>query len=156
MNSELIPTEIAVVFLIELLFGLAYNGVVAYWAEHRLMHVSWSVVIGVCGTLLIPALFWFDLSMPFYQSGLLLVACFTASGAPMIVGSMRRTVARKDDKKRRPLGNAAMRIRDDVVMELAAMAHEIAERSKSDSIRVQDLPDYVHRLHGLIGSLKSL
>lgn len=156
MKPDIFPIEITVVVLVELLFGLAYNGIVAYWAEHRLMHVSWSVVIGVSGTLLIPALFWFDLSMPFYQSGLILLGCFTASGIPMIVGSMRRTVARKDDKKRRHLGNAAMHIRDDVVMSLAKMAHEIAERSKEDSIRVQDLPDIVNRLHGAIGSLKTL
>ncbi len=156
MKADLIPTDILAAILIELLFGLAYNGVVAYWAEHRLMHVSWSVVIGVSGTLLIPAVFWFDRSMPFYQSGLILLGCFAASGTPMIVGSMRRTVARKDDKKRRPLGNTAMRIRDDVVMELAALAHEIAEKSKADSIRLHDLPDYVNRLHGLIGSLKTL
>lgn len=156
MKADLIPTEIAVVILIELLFGLAYNWIVAYWTEHRLMHVSWSVVIGVSGTLLIPALFWFDRSMPFYQAGLLLMLCFAASGTPMIVGSMRRTVARKDNKKRRPLGNTAMGIRDEVVMELAAMAHEIAEKSKADSIRVHDLPDYVNRLHGAIGSLKTL
>lgn len=156
MKADMMPTEVVLVLLIELLFGIAYNALVAYWSRHRLMHVSWSVVIGVSGTLLIPALFWFDHSMLFYQSGLLLLLCFAASGTPMIVGSMRRTVARKDDKKRRPLGNAAMRVRDDVVMELAAMAHEIAERSKADSIRLQDLPDYVHRLHGAIGSLKTL
>lgn len=148
------PLEIALVALIEFLFGLGYNAAVAWAHRHRLMHVSHSVVAGVAVTLLIPTLVWFDLSMPFFQAGLLLALCFAASGTPMIVGSMRRSV--KDGKKRRPLGNAAMRIRDDAVMELNAMANDIAERSKADMIRVQDLPDYVHRLHKLIGSLKTL
>jgi len=74
----------------------------------------------------------------------------------MVIGSMRRTVVQKDDKKRRRIGNTAARVRDEVVMDLAAMAHEIAEKAKQESIRVHDLPDYVNRLHGLIGALKSL
>lgn len=116
MNADIIPTEIAVVILTELLFGFGYNQLVAYWTKHNLMHVSWAVVIGVAATLLIPALFWFDTNMPFYATSLLLLACFAASGTPMIAGSMHRTVQEKETKKRRPLGNAAMRIRDEVVM----------------------------------------
>lgn len=156
MNADIIPTEIALVALIELLFGFAYNQLVAYWMMHRLMHVSWAVVIGVTGTLLIPALFWFDQALPFWLSSLLLLGCFAASGTPMIVGSMRRTVQEKDNKKRRPLGNTAMRVRDEVVMELNVLANEIAERSKANAISLNDLPDYIHRLHRQIGSLKTL
>jgi hypothetical protein len=138
------------------LYGFSYNQIVAYWMKHRLMHVSWAVVIGVTGTLLIPALFWFDHSMPFWQTGFLLLVCFAASGTPMIIGSMTRTVQEKDNKKRRPLGNSAMRIRDEVVMELNVLAADIAECSKAKTISLQDLPDYVHRLHRQIGSLKTL
>lgn len=156
MKADLIPMEIATVALVELLYGIGYNGLVAILFKHRLLHVSVSVVIGVLGTLLIPALIWFDRSMPFWQSGLLLLVCFSASGTPMVIGSMRRTVVAKDDKKRRRLGNTAGKVRDEIVMELAAMAHEIAERSKQESIRVHDLPDIVNRIHGLIGALKSL
>lgn len=156
MNADIIPTEIAVVILTELLFGFGYNQLVAYWTKHNLMHVSWAVVIGVAATLLIPALFWFDTNMPFYLTSLLLLACFAASGTPMIAGSMHRTVQEKENKKRRPLGNAAMRIRDEVVMELNVLANDIAERSKTNLISLQDLPDYVHRLHRQIGSLKTL
>lgn len=74
----------------------------------------------------------------------------------MIVGSMRRTVREKDHKKRRPWPTAAMRVRDDVVMELSSMAHEIADRAKANELSVRDLPDYVNRLHGVIGTLKSV
>jgi hypothetical protein len=156
MNADILPTEIAVIVLLELLFGFGYNALVAYWTKHNLMHVSWAVVIGVTGTLLIPALFWFGNTMPFWQSILYLLLCFAASGTPMIAGSMHRTVQAKDDKKRRHLGNAAMRIRDEVVMDLNALANEIAERSKANAISLHDLPDYVHRLHRQIGSLKTL
>lgn len=153
---EVIPTEIAVVILIELLFGFGYNALVSYWMRHRLMHVSAAVVIGVIATLLIPAVVWFGTDMPFWFSILLLIGCFVASGTPMIVGSMHRTVVEKDNKKRRPLGNSAMRIRDEVVMELNVLATDIAERSKANAISLHDLPDYVNRLHRQIGSLKTL
>lgn len=156
MNADIFPTEIAVVILIELLFGFGYNALVAYWMKHRLMHVSWTVVIGVAVTLLIPALFWFDRTMPLWEASLLLIGCFAASGTPMIAGSMHRTVLEKDNKKRRPLGNTAMRVRDEMVMELSAMAHDIAEQAKANTISLHDLPDYVNRLHFVIGSLKTL
>lgn len=156
MKADIIPTEILLVLLAELLFGLGYNTLVAYWTKHNLMHVSFAVVIGVVVTLLLPAASWFDREMPFWLSGILLMLCFTASGLPMIVGSMRRTVREKDNKKRRPWPNEAKKIRDLVVMELSSMAHEIADRAKADELTVRDLPDYVNRLHGVIGTLKSV
>ncbi len=156
MKADIMPMEIGLVLLMELLFGLGYNGLVAYWMKHRLMHVSATVVIGVAATLLIPAVSWFDRELHFWQSGILLLLCFVASGSPMIIGSMRRTVQEKDNKKRRPWPTAAMRVRDDVVMELSVMAHEIADKAKLGKLSVQDLPDYVNRLHGVIGMLKSV
>jgi Kef-type K+ transport system membrane component KefB len=153
MDPAQMPLEIALIALVELLFGFGYNVLVGWLFRNRLMHVSISVVIGVAVTLLIPALVWFDLTMPFWQSGLLLVLCFAASGTPMIVGSMQRTV--KDGKRRRKIGNTAGRIRDEIVMDLNALAQDIAEKSK-DSTVMQDLPDFVNRIHGLIGSLKTL
>jgi hypothetical protein len=155
-NADIIPLEIAIVLLLELLFGIGYNVLVAYWMKHQMMHVSWTVVIGVTGTLLFPSIIWFDATLAFWQMGVLLGLCFAASGIPMIVGSQNRTVKEKDSKKRRPWPTAALRVRDDVVMELSAMAHEIAEKAKQSKLSVQDLPDYVNRLHGVIGTLKSV
>lgn len=155
-NADMMPIEITLIVLVELLYGFGYNQLVAYWSKHNLMHVSWTVVIGVAGTLLIPALFFFDSIMPFWLSSLFLLACFAASGTPMIAGSMQRTVQEKDNKKRRPWPVAALKARDDAVMELSAMAHEIAGRSKENDLHVQDLPDYVNRLHYVIGTLKSV
>ncbi len=154
--ADIMPTEIAVIVLLELLFGLCYNPLVAFWMKNNLMHVSWTVVIGVTATLLIPALFWFDTLMPFWQAILYLTACFAASGTPMIVGSMQRTVQEKDQKKRKPWPVAALRARDDAVMELNAMAADIAKSVKANDLHVQDLPDYVNRLHYVIGTLKSV
>lgn len=154
--ADIIPTEIAVIVLLELLFGFGYNQLVAYWMKNNLMHVSWTVVIGVVATLLIPAPFWFDNTMPFWQSILYLAVCFAASGTPMIAGSMQRTVREKDQKKRKPWPVAALRARDDAVMELNAMADDIAKSVKANDLHVQDLPDYVNRLHYVIGTLKSV
>ena len=156
MKADIIPQEVIIVLLIELLYGFGYNALVAWAHEHKLVHVSVSVAIGVAGTLLIPAAIWFNREMNFWHAGLLLLACFTASGAPMIVGSMRRTVSRKDDKKRRPWPNEAKKVRDLVVMDLSAMAHEIADQAKNGKLTVSDLPDFVDRLHTVIGTLKSV
>lgn len=156
INADIMPTQIAVIILLELLFGFFYNGLVAFWMRNNLMHVSWTVVIGVVATLLIPALFWFGNTMPFWQSILYLIACFAASGTPMIAGSMQRTVQEKDQKKRKPWPVAASRARDEAVMELNAMATDIATSVKENDLHVQDLPDYVNRLHYVIGTLKSV
>jgi len=155
-NADVIPTEIAVIILPELLFGFGYNQLVAYWTKNNLMHVSWTVVIGVAATLIIPALFWFDTIMPFWQSTLYLLSCFAASGTPMIVGSMHRTVQEKDQKRRRPWPVAALRAREDAVLELTAISHDIARSVKENNLHIQDLPDYVNRLHYVIGTLKSV
>ena len=155
MNADIPPVEIAMVAMIELVYGIGYNALVAVLFRHRLMHVSLSVVIGVLGTLLIPALVWFNRPMPFWQSGLLLLLCFAVSGTPMVIGSMSRTVA-KDDKKRRRIGNTAAKIRDGIVLDMHTLAADIADMSKEERLTVSHLPHIVNRIHGLIGELKSL
>lgn len=156
MNADRMPLEIAFLLVVEFLFGVGYNVFVAWSHEHNLMHVSTSVVAGVIGTLLLPTAIWFDHDFKFWQIGILLTACFTASGIPMIVGSQKRTVEEKDHKKRRPWPTQAMRARDDAVMDLSKMADDIAEKSKLNKLTVQDLPSYVHKLHQVIGTLKSV
>lgn len=156
MKADVIPQEILIVLLSEFIFGIGYNLAVAWAHEHKLTHVSISVAVGVAGTLVIPAAMWFDAEMCFWHAGLLLLACFTASGIPMIIGSMRRTVVKKDDKKRRPWPTAAANVRDSAVMELSAMAHDIADQVKRNELTVRDLPAFVNRLHTVIGILKSV
>lgn len=148
------PTELTAVLLGLTLFGIGYNRLIAYAHHHALWHVSVSVALGVAVTLLVPAVVWWRLSLAFWQSGLVLVLCFTASGVPMMIGSARRTI--KARHERRPWPNAALKARDDVVMELSALADEIAEKTKSETLKVQDMADYVHRLHQMKGTLKSV
>lgn len=160
MNADVNATEIITVLLLELLFGIGYDALVAWTHKNKLVHVSTSVVVGVAVTLLIPAAAWFDHEMAFWEAGILLALCFAASGTPMIVGSLKRTAKEsadlKDQKKRRPWPNEARRARDDVVMELSAMAHEIAGKTKERKLELSDLPDYVNRMHRLIGILKGV
>lgn len=153
MEADIKPIEIALVLLAELLFGIGYNSLVAWAMKHKLTHVSITVVVGVAITLLIPAVKWFAYEMPFYQAGIFLMLCFSASGLPMVVGSMLRTV--KDQKKRRPLGNAAARIRDEAVMEVNAIIHDFVERTK-DNLTAGDLVELLHRLYSVVGMLRSL
>lgn len=146
--------EIAIVFLVEFLFGIAFNQLV-HWAQgNRIWHVAVSVVIGVFVTAVIPVLFWWNISLEFWQYCLLMGVCFAGSGLPMIYGSTRRTVAKSHKRKRWP--TAALRVRDEVVMDLSSLAHEIADKAKMNELTVRDLPDYVNRLYSAIGALKSV
>jgi len=157
MNADINAIEILLTLVVEILFGVGFNALVAWAHENKLWHVSVSVAIGVAGTIIVPAVMWFGVKVTFWQAGLLLLVCFIGSGVPMIVGSTRRSVQeRKDQKKRRPWPNAALQAKDAAVMELSRLAHEIAEDAKEGKIAVLDLPDYVNRLHGVIGTLKSV
>lgn len=157
MNADVNAIEIVLVLVIEILFGVGFNALVAWAHNNRLWHVSVSVAVGVAGTIIIPAVMWFGVKVTFWQAGLILLVCFIGSGVPMIVGSTRRSVQeRKDQKKRRPWPNAALQAKDAAVMELSSLAREIAEDAKEGKIAVLDLPDYVNRLHGVIGTLKSV
>lgn len=151
MNPDIFPTVYLLV-LVELLFGLAYDQVVKFVHAHGIWHVSVSVVIGVFMTGLIFIIFMFDKVLPAWQFGLIVAACFAGSGLPMAIGSVTRDV--KDRKKKRPLGNSAARLRDEVVMELTTMANDIAERIKNDQLTIRDLPDLVNRLRQMKSMLK--
>jgi len=154
MIADILPTEIASVLLGELLFGVAFDSLVTYALKHKLLHVSIAVVIGVAITLLIPALAWFRYEMPFYQAGILLVLCFSASGLPMVIGSMSRTV--KNHKKRQSLGRSASLIRDEAVMEVNTIINDVTAKAQKKELDVNDLVVFIGKLHSLIGMLKSL
>lgn len=157
MNSPFPPFEqIAAVYLVECLFGIGFNRMVAWAHEHKLWDVSISVVIGVLATLLVPTAAWPTLELRTWQIALLLLGCFAASGAPMMIGSTRRTVAERESHHRRPWPTAAAQARDDAVMALTTLAEEIAEMTRADKINVRHLPDIVNRLHRIIGTLKSV
>ena len=102
MNADINAIVIVLVLVVEILFGVGFNALVAWAYSVQLWHVSVSVAVGVAGTIVIPAVMWFGVKVTFWQAGLLLLICFIGSGVPMIVGSTRRSVqGRKDQKKRR-------------------------------------------------------
>lgn len=154
MNSPVSPVEILTVLLIELLFSIGYDHLAAWAQGNRIWHTSISVVIGVAVTLAIPTAWWWPRDLAFWQAVSLLTACFAASGLPMIVGSARRTV--RESHKPHAWPTKARQAREDAVMELSALAHEIAGETRENRLTVQHLPDYVNRLHQVIGTLKSV
>ena len=155
MNSDIMPIEIGLILLAELLFGIAYNIAVAWSTKHRMMHVSVAVAIGVIGTLVVPTALWHDAELQFSQAVTLIVLCFAASGFPMIVGSQKRTVEAKDPKKRRPMPNWVRQTIDAAVMDLTMINSEIAEDVKVDKLTVKSLPSIVNRINAVIGLLSS-
>lgn len=151
MISDIFPT-IYLVALFQLVFGIGFDQLVMWAHEHHLWHVAVSVGIGVMMTVGIFVGFFFEKHLPGWLFGLGLLASFVFSGIPMAAGSMRRDV--KDKKKKRPLGNTAARIRDEVVGELSKMAGELAEQIKEDTLSIRDLPHVIDKLHRLKSLLK--
>jgi len=149
------PTaEIAAILMAENLFGWGFNSLIVWAQGNKIWDVSISVVIGVAVTLIMPAALWWRYELGFWQSALLLFGCFTASGIPMVIGSTRRSV--KESHRRRSWPTAAAQARDAALMELTSIADEIASKTKSGEIKVQDMADVVHRLHQVKGTLKSV
>ncbi len=164
MNSAGFPPfpplmEIALVVLAEFVFGLGYNTLVAlagrrYPAAYRLM-VSLSVALGVATTLVLPAVFWWGRTQATWQWAAIFLLCFAGSGLPMIGGSLKRNMA-GDSHRRREWPTAARRARDEAVMELSALAEEVHEKARTDDLKATTLISLVHRLHQVIGTLKSV
>lgn len=145
MQTPVSPTLFATL-LVELLFGIGYNALVTWWQKNHLLHVSYQVVLGVAATLLIAAVM-FDQETKFWKDVLVLALCFGASGTPMIVGSNRRTV--KESHKARPWPTAALQARDGAVMDLSALAEQVANKKVTEA-------QTVNQLYQVIGILKSV
>lgn len=126
-------------------FGFGFNALVAWVNRKRAWPVSFSVVIGVAVTLLVPTATFLHTRLAMWQAGLVYLVCFAASGIPMIFGNVQRQTSHKT----RRLGNHAAKVRDSVVMDLSAAIEKIV-RKEAEVVEV------VHVLHQAIGSLKSL
>lgn len=129
------------------LFGIGFNALVAWVNYRRAWPVSFSVVIGVSVTVIVPTLFFWKHELAFWQSSVLYFLCFVASGSPMIFGNVQRQTAKSH--KTRKLGNHAAQVRDAVVMDLKAEIEKIVRKEA-------EVAEVVHTLHQAIGSLKSL
>lgn len=128
------------------MFGIGFNALVAWVNRKRAWPVSFSVVIGVLVTLAAPTVFFWNYEFHFWQAGAVYLASFAASGIPMVYGNVLRQTK---SHKRRRLPTSAIQVRDSVVMELHAMIEKIVKKEA-------EVADLVHRLHEVIGSLKSL
>jgi hypothetical protein len=71
-------------------FGVAYNAWVGDLRERKEGYTALLVVVGVIVTLLGAALInW--------QAALIVFACFAASGLPMVLGDIQRTIKLRED-----------------------------------------------------------
>ena len=148
--SAQLPLDFPLIFLVllvELLFGIGFNQLVAWAHRNNLWHVSVSVTFGVAGTLIIPSVALMHLEVLFWQVSIIFALCFIASGIPMIAGGTQRTV--KESHHRRPLPNNAMRVRDEVVMEIKAILDKIVHGGV-------EVVKVVHDLHEIVGKLKGM
>ena len=128
------------------LFGWGFNAFVGWVNKRKVWPVSFSVVIGVLVTLLVPTVTFLHESLTMWQAGLVYLACFTASGIPMIAGNVYRQT---NGHKAHRLPNRVLRVREDVVGELNLTIQKIVKKEA-------EVVDVVHTLHQVIGSLKSL
>lgn len=146
MNPPVSPTAILAVLLLEALFGIGFNRLVAWAHEHEVWHSWLSVIMGVAISLAIPTAWWWNVPLAFWQAMLLTLGCLAVSGLPMVVGSQWRTAV---GHQRREWPNAARQARDEAVMDLRMLAAHVANKAKSDA-------QVVDALHVVIGSLTSI
>jgi len=141
--SPLVPLYIA-----QALFGVMYALLIHWLAINNYLkgHTAYSVVVGDAATLFIQWLFFSHTWLPLVTFG-----SFVFSGVPMIVSYLVRHQQRVESRshKRRPLPNFVIDVREHALIELNAIADQIAhENATAVSI--------VHRIHKLIGMLNSM
>lgn len=154
MISAQIPQILASIFCC-FVFGLLFNWLVEWVSKNHIWDVSISVVIGVLVTLIIPSLFFFEN----WQFMLLLLGCFGASGAPMVIGSVLRHASKEKERKAkraRPLGNTSAKLRDFVLMDMTHLTDDMAEKSKSEKLDPLWIIDWLHRIHVMSRTLKNM
>lgn len=159
MQSPTIPAfppliEIGFVLLVELLFGFGYNFFIAWAQGRKLWHVSTSVVIGVFMTVAIKTAVWPLRCLNGWQDGLLLFGCFAASGLPMVLFSLKRTVSSSHKRMRWP--TAARRAREDAIAEVDVIIEDIQVAAEKSQVTVGFLLGVVNRLHFVKGTLNSV
>ena len=92
MEIKIDYSAVIAVYLVLMAFGFGYDRAVAWWEKQKYLEgfVSLAVALGVLITLGgVWVLSW--------QAALLALGAFVASGAPMIIGSIRRyVIARRE------------------------------------------------------------
>jgi hypothetical protein len=148
-SSLLLPLCLA-----ELVFGLLYALLIHWIALHGWLkgNTAWSVVIGNSATLLIQWLF-IPSSGPW-----LTFMCFAFSGAPMAVTYLLRHQMRVEKAKhtKRPWPTAALRARDNAVMDIAGVIKDIEEAANCNQVNAGFLLTVSNRLHFVKKTLTSV
>lgn len=148
MNPHVSP--LVPLYITELLFGVMYALLIHWLAtnSHLKGQTAYSVVVGDAATLIIQ---WFF--FPQSWEPLVTFGSFVFSGVPMIVSYLFRHQQQVEKEikshKRRPLPNFVLDILERAVMELNAIADQIAHENATAAGTVQ-------RLHKLISMLNSM
>lgn len=138
--SPLLP-----LFFAEIIFGLLY-AVLIHWMGMKGYlkgQTAWSVVVGDGVTLFVEWLFFRESWNPFVTLG-----CFACTGVPMIVTYLYRHQLQIERARhtRRPWPTAALKARDDAVMEISLVIQEI-EQAAETQVTAGTLLKASNRLH---------
>jgi hypothetical protein len=85
-----------------------------------------------------------------------MLVAFAGSGTPMALLSIKRENDARECHRRRPWPTAALRVKEDVLMSLAAIVHDVKQRTNDSEINTAFLVNLVHDLYEVIGMLKSV
>jgi hypothetical protein len=124
-----IRTTALTVFLGLALFGVLYNLLISWAERHGYLAglTSFSVALGNAVTVGVLVLSFWNISLPGWTWGFLLLAAFCCSGAPMVIGSRERHARETDRNTRARSGHRGMRwpynmsaLRDEAAVETLA------------------------------------
>lgn len=142
-------------YLAEILFGLLYAALIHWLGIKGYLkgQTAWSVVVGDGATLFIQWLFFRESWNPFVTVG-----SFACSGTPMIVTYLYRhqLLIEKAKHTRRPWPTAALKARDDAVMDLSKTIRDIEEAAKNNCVTAGMLLEVSNRLHEMKRTLTSV
>lgn len=148
--SPLIP-----LFLAELVFGLLYAWLIHWLGMNGYMkgQTAWSVVVGDAMTLFIEWLFYRMTWSPFVTLG-----CFAFSGLPMVITYFYRYQLKVEKAKhtRRPWPTRAAKARDDALMEISMVIHEIEKAATIGNVTAGTLLTASNKLHSVKKILTSV
>lgn len=133
-------------YLAELVFGLLYAWLIHWIAVNGWLkgNTAWSVVVGDGGTLFICWLF-----IPNEWPPIIVFICFAFSGAPMAITYLARHQMQVEKARhtKRPWPTAALRARDEALMDITMTITEIEHAANRNEINAGFLLTISNRLH---------
>ena len=141
-------------YLAQLVFGILYAMLIHWLSMNDYLKGStaYSVVVGDAATLFIQWLFLPEAWHPFVTFG-----SFAFSGLPMVVSYLYRHQKKVLlSHKRRPWPTAALKVRDDAVMDITKVIADIEKAAKNNEINAGFLLGVVNTLHFVKKTLTSV